>query len=155
MLSIFVFILKLTIWLDVDCCIDYLLYYLDCYFAVCNFVVHDRCSKNVLSPCSTVALSYVKVWWRWFKLIQSLTISYSTLFSYNLVPSSHIVHPPLTVVLRHKIIYTYYCCISNTYYINQVYTYANCYTGVKGYKKQTLHLLLITRRWHDKLTKRT
>lgn len=30
-------------------------------FAVCNFVVHERCVRNVTTPCSTVALSHVQV----------------------------------------------------------------------------------------------
>lgn len=31
------------------------------FFPVCNFVVHERCSKTVISPCSSVASSLVKV----------------------------------------------------------------------------------------------
>lgn len=39
-------------------------------FSVCNFVVHDRCLKTVISPCSSIAAMLVKVsqsekfWWR-------------------------------------------------------------------------------------------
>ena len=29
--------------------------------AVCNFVVHDRCMKTVVSPCSSIATSLIKV----------------------------------------------------------------------------------------------
>ncbi|KAK7091212.1 hypothetical protein V1264_008930 [Littorina saxatilis] len=28
---------------------------------VCNFVVHDRCMKTVVSPCSSIATSLIKV----------------------------------------------------------------------------------------------
>ena len=31
------------------------------FFSVCNFVVHDRCLKNVVSPCSSIAANLVKV----------------------------------------------------------------------------------------------
>ena len=31
------------------------------FFSVCNFVVHDRCCKTVVSPCSSVAIKFVKV----------------------------------------------------------------------------------------------
>lgn len=29
--------------------------------SVCNFVVHDRCLKTVVSPCSTIAINVIKV----------------------------------------------------------------------------------------------
>ena len=29
--------------------------------SVCNFVVHDRCMKTVVSPCSSIATSLIKV----------------------------------------------------------------------------------------------
>lgn len=32
-----------------------------CYVPVCNFVVHDRCLKTVVSPCSSKAASLIKV----------------------------------------------------------------------------------------------
>ena len=31
------------------------------HFAVCNFVVHDRCMKTVVSPCSSIATYLIKV----------------------------------------------------------------------------------------------
>lgn len=31
------------------------------FFAVCNFVVHERCLNAVVSPCSSVAASLIKV----------------------------------------------------------------------------------------------
>lgn len=30
-------------------------------FSVCNFVVHDRCLKTLVSPCSSIAASLIKV----------------------------------------------------------------------------------------------
>ena len=31
------------------------------FFAVCNFVVHERCLKTVVSPCSSIAANLIKV----------------------------------------------------------------------------------------------
>ena len=31
------------------------------FVSVCNFVVHDRCMKTVVSPCSSIATSLIKV----------------------------------------------------------------------------------------------
>lgn len=51
--------------LNLTCALlNYKFQFLPCFFyfvAVCNFVVHDRCLKAVVSPCSSIAASLIKV----------------------------------------------------------------------------------------------
>lgn len=39
-------------------------------FTVCNFVVHDRCLKTVVSACSSIATNLIKVKYRPYPSLQ-------------------------------------------------------------------------------------
>lgn len=65
------------------------------FVTVCNFVVHDRCLKAVVSPCSSIAASLIKV--------RIPTISVPPLFRATrdevwILPSATYIYTPLRIL---------------------------------------------------------
>lgn len=73
--------------------------FLPCFFffvTVCNFVVHDRCLKAVVSPCSSIAASLIKV--------RIPTVSVPPLFRATrdevwILPSATYIYTPLRILM--------------------------------------------------------